>query len=111
MSDTSRKGAQAALFLGRTLAWLGTFVRIIAATISFVLLLYVVFTVFEANPRNGIVTFVSDLAHPLSWGFRDLFTPDDPKVRVAVNYLIAAVIYIIVGTALGRIIARGSTRI
>jgi hypothetical protein len=71
-----------------------------------VLLLRVPLTVGGANPANGITSFVRSWSDPLAWGFKDLFTPSDPKLLVLVNYGIAALFWLIVSSILTRIIRR-----
>jgi hypothetical protein len=63
-------------------------------------------TVGGANPGNGIVTFVTSWSDPLAWGFKDLFTPGDAKLRVLVNYGIAAIFWLIVSSIIARLIRR-----
>lgn len=81
---------------------LAAIIWIIAVVAAFFLILHIIFVLFEANPGNALVDFVSDVANALAWIFRDLFTPDDRKLRVFLNFGLAAIIYL----ALGRIVAR-----
>jgi hypothetical protein len=78
------------------------------AGVIFALLLtaHVVLTVGGANPGNGITQFVANWADQLTLGFRDLFTPDDAKLRVLVNYGIAAVFWLVVSSVIARVIRR-----
>jgi len=81
---------------------LAAIIWIIAVVAAFFLILHIIFVLFEANPGNALVDFVSDVANALAWIFRDLFTPDDHKLAVFLNFGLAAIIYL----ALGRIVAR-----
>jgi len=81
---------------------LAAIIWIIAVIAAFFLILHIIFVLFEANAGNALVDFVSDVANALAWIFRDLFTPDDEKLRVFLNFGLAAIIYL----ALGRIVAR-----
>jgi hypothetical protein len=81
---------------------LAAIIWIIAVVAAFFLILHIIFVLFEANPGNALVDFVGDVANELAWIFRDLFTPDDQKLRVFLNFGLAAIIYL----ALGRIVAR-----
>lgn len=77
------------------------------AMISCVLLsLHITFTVFSANNDNSIVQGVNGLADHLAWRFRDMFVPKDNRVRVTVNYGIAAAVYLIAGRIAAGLIRR-----
>lgn len=90
----------------RTVRLLTTIVSVLTAVIAVVLLAHVVFVFFAANPGNGIVRTVSSYAGTLAWQFKDLFTPKDVKIRVLVNYGLAAVVYLVVGQLLVRLLRR-----
>jgi len=89
-----------------TVRLLTTIVSVLTAVIAVVLLAHVVFVFFAANPGNGIVRTVSGYAGTLAWQFKDLFTPKDVKVRVLVNYGLAAVVYLVLGQLLVRLLRR-----
>ncbi|GAA3559199.1 hypothetical protein GCM10022222_48590 [Amycolatopsis ultiminotia] len=97
--DWRRTREQAFSFVASLVRWIGL---IFAA----ILVLHVIFVIGSANPANGIVSFVHSWADGLSLGFRDLFTPDDEKLRVLVNYGIAAIFWLIVSAILARILRR-----
>lgn len=75
---------------------------LIAVVAAVFLILHIILVIFEANPGNVLVDFIRDVAKALAWVFRDLFTPDDTKLRVFLNYGLAALVYL----ALGRVVAR-----
>lgn len=81
-------------------------VRWAGLIVAVILVLRVLLTVGGANPANGITSFVTSWSDPLAWGFKDLFTPSDGKLRVLVNYGIAAIFWLIVSSILARIIRR-----
>ena len=62
--------------------------------------------VLEANQSNAIVEGVTDLARTLVGPFKDLFTIENPKVEIAVNWGLAALLYFIVGSLIARILRR-----
>ncbi|WP_092530331.1 hypothetical protein [Amycolatopsis arida] len=90
----------------RIVGLLAGIVRWVGLAFAAILVLHVVFVVGDANPDNGIVSFVRDWSDSLALGFKDLFTPDDAKLRVLVNYGIAAIFWLIVSSVLARIIRR-----
>lgn len=81
-------------------------VRWVGLVFAAILVLHVIFTVGSANPGNGIVSWVQGWADSLSLGFKDLFEPNDAKLRVLVNYGIAALFWLIVSAIVARIIRR-----
>ncbi|WP_037361376.1 hypothetical protein [Amycolatopsis orientalis] len=90
----------------RAVSFLASLVRWAGLLFAAVLVLHVIFVIGEANQGNGIVSFVRNWADGLSLGFKDLFTPSDAKLRVLVNYGIAAVFWLIVSGILAKIIRR-----
>jgi hypothetical protein len=82
--------------------------RWIGIVIAVVLAVHVVLVVGEANPDNGIARTVRGLADAFSLGFKDLFNKpaDDPKLRVLINYGLAAIFWLIVSAILSRLIRR-----
>ena len=81
-------------------------VRWIGLIFAAFLVLYVIFVIGQANPANGIVSFVKGWAESVSLGFKDLFQPSDPKLNVLVNYGIAALFWLVVSAILAKIIRR-----
>ncbi|TDC85483.1 hypothetical protein E1285_25105 [Actinomadura sp. 7K507] len=74
--------------------------------IVLILAVHIVFVAFEANTGNDLVRWFGDRATDLSWQFRDVFQPDDHKVAVAVNYGLAALVYLVIGRILTGLIRR-----
>lgn len=62
--------------------------------------------VLEANQSNDIVSVVNDVAEFLVDPFDRLFTIDDRKGEVAVNWGIAAAVYLVVGRLVAGLVAR-----
>jgi hypothetical protein len=93
--------AKAINILAGVVRWIG----LIAAVI---LVVHVILVVGEANPANWITKLVRSLADVLSLGFKDLFNKpaDDPKLRVLINYGIAAIFWLIVSAFLAKLIRR-----
>ncbi|CAN5736123.1 hypothetical protein BH24ACT25_BH24ACT25_00040 [soil metagenome] len=92
------KGARARTGVARAISIVTTVVVlfIIAGIVLFVL---------EANQSNDIVSVINDVAEALAGPFEDLFTLDEQKVEVAVNWGLAALVYAIVGRVLARLAA------
>lgn len=73
---------------------------IITGLFAAILGLQIVFALFNANEANPLVMVVSDLAYTLAWFFHDLFTPDYPRLRILLNYGLAALFWLGVGQAI-----------
>lgn len=81
-------------------------IRTIAAALAALIVLGILFRVLEASRDNGIVTLIDDVAKFLVGPFDGLFELDDRKVTIAVNWGIAAAVYLIVGLFLASLLAR-----
>lgn len=92
-------GEQAVGFIATVVRWIGVL-------FALALVLHVVFTVGDANPENGIVSFVRNWADWVSLGFKDLFTPTDAKLKVLVNFGIAAIFWLVVTAIVAKIVRR-----
>jgi hypothetical protein len=90
----------------QVLGVLASAVRWLGLLLALVLVIHVLLTVGSANPQNGITTFFADAADPIAIGFKNLFTPTDPKLYVLVNYGIAALFWLVVSGVLARILRR-----
>ncbi|HEY4022768.1 MAG TPA: hypothetical protein VGM75_29015 [Pseudonocardiaceae bacterium] len=91
---------------GKTASILAGLVRWAGLIVVVILVVRVLLTVGGANPTNGITSFITSVSDPLAWGFKDLFTPGDAKLRVLVNYGIAAIFWLIVSSVVARLIRR-----
>ena len=97
---TTRANRHAAAAMGR--ATLARAVILLTGAIALVLVVAIVLTVLEANRSNEIVQSVRDAAAFLAGPLDDLFKLDSNKAERAVNWGLAAVVWL----ALGRLVAR-----
>jgi hypothetical protein len=74
--------------------------------VAIMMALEIMFKVFHANADNEIVQFVDSWARWLAWEFRDLFTPEDERVGVLVNYGMAGAVYLVAGRLLSGLVRR-----
>ena len=70
----------------------------------------IVLRVLEANPDNSIVEGIHDLGKALVGPFEDLFSIDDAKLSIAVNWGLAALVYLAVGSIIARILRRAGLK-
>jgi hypothetical protein len=73
-----------------------TLLRVIGTIIVAILVVYILLTVFGANPANAFAVFIKGAADTFSLGLSNLFLIPDHKVAIAVNYGIAAVVWLII---------------
>lgn len=85
---------------------LATVIQIVGGLFVLILVAHVVLTLGEANPTNGITRFVAYWADRLQLGFRGLFTPADARVRIVVDYGLAAAFWLVVSWVLVRLVRR-----
>ncbi|MDQ2708322.1 MAG: hypothetical protein M3Z25_12075 [Actinomycetota bacterium] len=71
-------------------------IRVIGLIIVAFLVVHILLNTFDANPANQFAMFVRSGAYFFSLGLRDLFQPANPKVGVAVNFGIAALIWLVI---------------
>ncbi|WP_171075253.1 hypothetical protein, partial [Nonomuraea basaltis] len=83
-------------------------VKVATRVAALSLLLYALFTVFRANPANAWYQFVESLASWLSLDLANLFQLADPRWTTLVNHGLAAVVWLIIGSALASLIRRAA---
>jgi hypothetical protein len=96
MSPRTRSGSTSA----------GTAVAVIADIMAFILGLWILMYLLDANRANDLVRFVHDAANWLAGWSRDLFTFDEAWARVVAGYGLAALVYLFVGHAIANRLGR-----
>ncbi|WP_433435203.1 hypothetical protein [Nonomuraea sp. CA-141351] len=104
----ARPGGPAVTAWHRTVGALAYLVKVASRVAALVVVLYAVFTVFNANAANVWYRFVESLASSLSLGLANLFELADPRWTTLVNYGLAAVVWLIIGSALAGLIRRAA---
>jgi hypothetical protein len=99
LTTTSRANRHAGAAVAR--ASIARAVMLIASAVALVLVVGILLVVLEANRSNELVQFVRDAASTLAGPFDGLFTLDSNKAEKAVNWGLAAVVWV----ALGRLIS------
>src|SRR4051794_6433043 len=84
---------------------LARIVRVVTAVVVGFIVVGIVLHLLDANAGNAVVGFVYDVAGWLVAPFKGVFSPSGEKLRIAVNWGLAAVIYGIVGGLLSRLLA------
>lgn len=81
-------------------------VLIVAGVIAGVIVLGIMLVLVDANPANGIVNAILDVAHFFARPFENIFPQDTQEMNVLVNWGIAAVAYLGVGVLIARFARR-----
>ena len=84
--------------------WLATAISVIVGIVAFVLVLAAVLVLLKANPENTLVDTITGWADSWVGPFREMFTFEDPSRTFAVNAIIAALVYLIVGRLIARVV-------
>ncbi len=87
----------------------GLLARVVHLVVSVVVLIIVagiLLVVLKANPTNSIVSQVHDLARWLAGPFDGIFSFHNARVAIAVNWGIAAVVYLFIGGLIARLLGR-----
>ncbi len=109
--DGAGAGAKAAAGGAAVLRVLATIVDVITAIVTIVIVLGILLVILNANTKNTIVKDVHDVAKFLVGPFDDLFTPKDKKLGIAVNWGIAAAVYLLVGRLIASLLRRPSRNV
>ena len=90
----------------RVFELIATVVRVVCSIIAAVIVVHAIFVFFEANPANPLVSFARGWREDFGWFTVDLFTPSDPKIAEAINAALAAVIWVVAGNLISKLIVR-----
>jgi hypothetical protein len=82
----------------------GDLVFVAAIIIAIILIGHIIFVLLGANPGNDIVRTDADWASWFATWFLDLFRPNSPKMNVFLNYGLATLVYLGVGSILRRVL-------
>ncbi|MEJ7714184.1 MAG: hypothetical protein WKF40_00160 [Thermoleophilaceae bacterium] len=97
---TARRGVGGGFLLAARL------VMLVVSVIVAIIVVAILLKVLGANMGNSFVKGITDLAKTLVGPFKDLFTIKNAKVSVAVNWGLAALLYLVVGSIIARILRR-----
>jgi hypothetical protein len=81
-------------------------VRLVVSVVVLILVAGILLIVLKANPTNTIVSDVHGWARTLAGPFDGIFSFHNARIAVAVNWGIAAVVYLFVGGLIMRLIGR-----
>jgi uncharacterized membrane protein YraQ (UPF0718 family) len=90
----------------RVFTLIATVVRVVCSIIAALIVVHAVFVLFEANPDNLLVEFTTGWRDTFGWFTKDLFQPSNAKIGEAINDALAALIWVVVGMLLSKVIVR-----
>ena len=90
----------------RLFTLLASIVRVVASVIGALILAHALFVFFEANPDNPLVEFTTSIRDSFGWFTKDLFSTDEPKTGETINDVIAALIWVVAGNLISKLIVR-----
>jgi hypothetical protein len=96
--------------MGRVLETIASVVRAAFAVIAALILVHAVFVLFEANRANALVELTEGVRDTFGWFTRDLFTKPDATTAEVINDALAAVIWVVVGSFVSKLILRLAPR-
>ena len=102
--ETSGVGA-----FGQGVGLLARVVQLVVSIVVLIIVAGILLVVLKANPANSIVSEVHSWAHSLAGPFDGMFSFRSANVAIAVNWGIAAAVYLLVGVLIARLI--GGTQI
>lgn len=94
--------------MGSLMLGIGRLVRLAVTVVVAIIVAAIILRVLGANPSNAIVSHIHDAAKWLVGPFDNVFSISKPKLSIAVNWGLAAVVYLIVGGLIARLIARAA---
>jgi len=89
---------------------LARLVRLAAGIVFLIIVAAILLRVFGANPGNTIVSDIHKAGNALVGPFKGVFSVKNPKESIALNWGLAAVIYLLVGHLIASLLARLSPR-
>jgi hypothetical protein len=81
-------------------------VQLVVTVVVVIIVAGILLVVLKANPSNSIVLDVHGWARSLAGPFDGMFSLHNAQVAIAVNWGIAAVVYLFVGGLIARLIGR-----
>jgi ABC-type dipeptide/oligopeptide/nickel transport system permease component len=83
-------------------------IRTLAIAVAVVIVVGIILRVVSANPHNMIVSDIHDAGNWLVGPFHNVFSVKDAKLELGLNWGLAALVYLAVGSLLAGLLARGS---
>jgi hypothetical protein len=99
-----RERAGSRNFAGEVASFLARVVALVLSIVVLIIAAGILLVVLKANPANSVVSEVHSWAHWLAGPFDGMFSFHSANTAIAVNWGIAAVVYLIVGGLIVRLL-------
>jgi uncharacterized protein YggT (Ycf19 family) len=109
-ADRAGVGARGAWAAGSVLVMLARLVMVAAVLVFAVIATAILLRVLDANATNTVVKDIHDVARTLVGPFHNVFKIKQPKTSIAVNWGLAALIYLVAGAVVARILGGAANR-
>jgi len=101
-----QRGAAIGRAYGAGSGLLARFVQLVLSGVVLIIVAGILLALLKANPSNGVVSEVHGWGRWLVGPFHDMFSFHRARVALAVNWGIAAVLYVFAGGLISRVIGR-----
>jgi hypothetical protein len=101
-----RRDASGVGVFGQGVGLLARVVQLVVSIVVLIIVAGILLVVLKANPANSIVSEVHDWARWLAGPFDGMFSFHSANDAIAVNWGIAAAVYLVVGVLIARLIGR-----
>lgn len=92
--------------MGSFMVAVARLVRLVTTLVVLVIVAAIVLRLLSANPGNSIVHDIHQAGSFLAGPFKNVFSIHNPKTNMAVNWGLAALVYLVVGHLIASLIAR-----
>lgn len=89
---------------------LARIIRVVGGLIAAFLVAGILLVVFDASEDNGLVDAVLEVGRFFADPFRGIFELDDNHLQIAINWGIAAAVYVVVAGLIAFLLARTAAR-
>jgi hypothetical protein len=100
--------ARGAWAVGSFMLAVARVVRVLVGIVVLLIVAAIVLRVLGANASNTIVRDIHDVARTLVGPFKNVFSIKNAKLSLAVNWGLAALVWLVVGSLVARLIARAA---
>ena len=78
-------------------------VRGVLLALALIVVAGIVMALVPTNPENSVVQFVNETASTVAGPFKDVFALSSPKKSISANYGLAAVVYLVLASLVGKL--------
>lgn len=84
-------------------------IRAVAGAVGVIIVVGIILALVGANPHNVVVSDIHDAGAWLVGPFHNVFTVKNPNWHIVLNWGLAAIVYLVVGGLLARLIASAAS--